>query len=316
MLLAENLRRRGLELRRAAATVLQVNVGFKCNLSCRHCHVEAGPSRQEMMDVPIIDAVIACAGRLRFPMVDVTGGAPELLPGLPRLIEGLARLTPKLSVRTNLVALVLPECTDLMELYRRHGVWIVASLPSINPHQTDAQRGAGVWESSLAALKLLNGLGYGRPGTGLGLDLAVNPTGAFLPPDQVQAEHRFRQDLKRRHNITFNNLFTFANVPLGRFRAWLESSGNLGAYRKKIEESFNPCTIPHLMCRTTVSVDWQGFVYDCDFNLAAGLHHCGKRIHLSELRELPREGTPIPIADHCYACTAGAGFTCSGSILQ
>jgi radical SAM/Cys-rich protein len=316
MLLAETLQERGIELRRASATILQINVGFKCNLACRHCHVEAGPSRREMMDVPTIEAVIAAAGRLQFQIIDITGGAPELLPGLPRLIAGLAPLAPKLLVRTNLVALALPEFTNLMELYKRHGVCIVASLPSINPGQTDAQRGIGVLERSVSALKLLNGLGYGIEGSGLKLDLAVNPTGAFLPPDQTQAEKRFRQDLERKHKIAFNDLFTFANVPLGRFRNWLEKSGNLGAYRKKIEESFNPSTIQHLMCRTTVSVDWQGFLYDCDFNLAAGLHHCGKKKHVSELTELPPEGTPIPIADHCYACTAGTGFTCSGSILR
>jgi len=315
MLLAETLRKRGIELRRAAATALQINVGFKCNLTCRHCHVEAGPSRREMMEARTIEAVIACAGRLPFQTIDITGGAPEFLPGLPRLIAGLAPLAPKLMVRTNLVALARPEFNDLIELYRRHRVWIVASLPSINPAQTDAQRGEGVWERSIAALKLLNGLGYGRQGAGLGLDLAVNPTGAFLPSDQAQAECRFRQDLERKHNITFTSLFTFANVPLGRFRTWLERSGNLGAYLRKIEASFNPCTIPHLMCRTTVSVDWQGFLYDCDFNLAAGLHHCGKKNHITRLAELPPEGTPIPCADHCYACTAGAGFTCGGSIM-
>jgi len=316
MLIAETFRKRGIELRRAAATALQVNVGFKCNLTCRHCHVEAGPLRREMMDARTIEAVIACAGRLPFQTIDITGGAPELLPGLPRLITGLAPLVPKLMVRTNLVALSRPEFADLIELYRRHRVWIVASLPSTSPAQTDAQRGPGVWERSIAALRLLNGLGYGREDTGLGLDLAVNPTGAFLPADQAQAERRFRQELERKHNVTFTSLFTFANVPLGRFRSWLAGSGNLGAYLEKIEASFNPCTIPHLMCRTTVSVDWEGFLYDCDFNLAAGLYHCGRTKHVSELAELPPEGTPIPIADHCYACTAGAGFTCGGSIAS
>jgi radical SAM/Cys-rich protein len=312
----ETLRKRGIELRRTATTTLQINVGFKCNLACRHCHVEAGPSRREMMESRTIEAVIACAGRLHFQAIDITGGAPELLPGLPRLISGLAPLTSKLLVRTNLVALARPEFVGLIDFYRRNGVGIVASLPSINPDQTNGQRGAGVFERSVAALKLLNGFGYGRQKSGLGLDLAVNPTGAFLPADQAQAERRFRLDLERKHNIEFSSLFTFANVPLGRFRTWLEGSGNLGPYLKKIEESFNPCTVPHLMCRTTVSVDWQGFLYDCDFNLAAGLHHCGKKKHVSELAELPPEGTSIPIADHCYACTAGAGFTCSGSILQ
>ena len=309
MTFRETLENHGLQLRRAQSTALQINVGFKCNLACRHCHLEAGPERRELMDARTIEAVIACAGRLPWQTIDITGGAPELLPDLPRLIAGLAPLVPKLMVRTNLVAIAPPEFTDLIELYRRHRVSIVASLPSTSPVQTDAQRGAGVWERSIAALKLLNALGYGRDGSGLTLDLVANPTGAFLPAKQAQAESRFQQDLKRKQDVTFTNLFTFANVPLGRFRAWLGSSGNLGAYLKRLEDSFNPCTIPRLMCRTTVSVDWQGFLYDCDFNLAAGLHHSERRKHVSELAELPPEGAPIAVDNHCYACAAGPGFT-------
>jgi radical SAM/Cys-rich protein len=163
-------------------------------------------------------------------------------------------------------------------------------------------------------LQRLNRLGYGVDGSGLELDLAANPSGAFLPPAQAQAERRFRVDLLRRFGITFNSLFTFANVPLGRFRRWLESSGNLDAYRERLEGSFNPVTLPGLMCRTFISVDWDGYLYDCDFNLAAGLHHSERRAHISELAELPPEGTAIPTGEHCYACTAGAGFTCGGSI--
>ena len=309
MTFREKLENHGLELRRAAANTLQINVGFKCNLVCRHCHLEAGPERQELMNAQTIEAVIACARHLPFRTIDITGGSPELLPDLPRLITGLAPLTPKLIVRTNLVAIARPEFTDLIELYRRHRIAIVASLPSTSPGQTDAQRGAGVWEKSIAGLKLLNVLGYGREGTGLTLDLVANPAGAFLPADQAQAERKFQRDLALKHGLTFTNLFTFANVPLGRFRAWLECSGNLGAYLKKLEDSFNPCTIPHLMCRTMISVDWQGFVYDCDFNLAAGLQHSRIGKHISELAELPLEGTPIAVDDHCYACTAGPGFT-------
>jgi radical SAM/Cys-rich protein len=309
MTFREKLENHGLALRRAIANTLQINVGFKCNLVCRHCHLEAGPERPELMNAQTIDAVIACARRLPFRIIDITGGSPELVPDLPRLITGIAPLTPKLIVRTNLVAIARPEFTELIELYRRHRISIVASLPSTSPVQTDAQRGAGVWEKSIAALKLLNALGYGREGTGLTLDLVANPAGAFLPPDQAQAERKFKRDLALKHDLTFTNLFTFANVPLGRFRAWLEGSGNLGAYLKKLEESFNPCTIPQLMCRTMVSVDWQGFVYDCDFNLAAGLQHSKIRKHVSELAELPPEGAPIAVDNHCYACTAGPGFT-------
>jgi radical SAM/Cys-rich protein len=182
-------------------------------------------------------------------------------------------------------------------------------LPAANAAQTEAQRGGGVWEASIAMLQRLNGLGYGMAGSGLELDLVANPTGAFLPAPQGEAEKRFRRDLERRYAISFNHLYTFANVPLGRFRAWLERSGNLDAYLARLEGSFNPCTLPGLMCRSLLSVNWGGFIYDCDFNLAAGLHHGGQRTHIAQLSELPAEGTPIPVDDHCFACTAGSGFS-------
>ena len=158
-------------------------------------------------------------------------------------------------------------------------------------------------------IRRLNGLGYGVAGSSLELDLVSNPTGAFLPAPQGEAEKRFRLDLERRYAISFNHLYTFANAPLGRFRAWLERSGNLDAYLSRLEGSFNPCTLPGLMCRSLISVNWDGFIYDCDFNLAAGLHHGEQRIHISQLSELPAAGTPIPVGDHCFACTAGSGFT-------
>jgi radical SAM/Cys-rich protein len=309
MTFKEKLENNGLVLRRGQAAVLQINVGFRCNLACRHCHLEAGPHRQEMMDARTIEAVVACARRLSFGTIDITGGAPELLPDLSGFIAELAPLAPRLIVRTNLVAAARPEFADLMELYRRHRVSITASLPSTSPMQTDAQRGAGVWQKSIAALKLLNSFGYGMPRSGLTLDLVANPTGAFLPANQAQAERKFRNDLGSKHDVVFTNLFTFANVPLGRFRVWLEASGNLTAYLKKLEDNFNPCTIPRLMCRTTVSVDWQGFLYDCDFNMAAGLYLSGNRKRISELAQLPLEGAPIAVDNHCYACTAGPGFT-------
>ncbi len=309
MTFKEKLENHGLELLRAAAAVLQINVGFKCNLACRHCHLESGPKRSEMMELRTIEAVIACAGRMSFGTIDITGGAPELLPDLPWLVEELARLTPRLILRTNLIALARPELAHLVDLYSRNRVAIVASLPSASSAQTDAQRGSGVWGESISALRLLNAIGYGREGTGLTLDLVSNPAGAFLPASQAQSERKFRHDLGIKHGIAFTNLYTFANVPLGRFRTWLEVSGNLDAYLKKLEDSFNPCTVEQLMCRTTLSVDWQGFLYDCDFNLAARLYHSGSKKHISELPGLPMEGASIAVGDHCYACTAGPGFT-------
>ena len=177
-------------------------------------------------------------------------------------------------------------------------------------------RGSGVGGKSVEILQHLNASGYGITGSGLMLDIAVNPTGAFLPLSQGQTEERFRKELLRKYGVTFNNLLTFTNVPLGRFRNWLESSGNLEAYLVKLQERFNPCTVAGLMCCSLISVDWDGYVYDCDFNIAANLPHSGKRRHISTLTELPREGTPISIGDHCFACTAGAGFTCGGSITS
>lgn len=305
----ETLERHGLELQKGRTTTLQINVGRACDLACRHCHLEAGPARSELMSAETVEEAIACAGRLSFDNADITGGAPELLPSLPRLITGLATLVKKLTVRTNLTALSRPESASLPELYQRHNVAIIASLPATNAGQTEAQRGSGVWEKSIAMLRLLNGLGYGREGSGLELDLASNPSGAFFPAEQAQAERKFRHDLERRYHIGFTSLFTFTNSPLGRFCDWLETSGNLEAYRDKLERAFNPCTIGGLMCRSLISVDWDGFLYDCDFNVAADLPHGTRKTHVRELFELPLQGTPIPVGDHCYACAAGSGFT-------
>ncbi|NVN89309.1 MAG: arsenosugar biosynthesis radical SAM protein ArsS [Desulfuromonadales bacterium] len=299
----------GLELTRAETTTLQINVGLVCDLACRHCHLEAGPCRSETISAETVDDVIACARRFSFATVDITGGAPELSPHLPRLITALAPLTPRLIVRSNLTALMQPWAAALPELYRDHRVIIAASLPAANASQTEAQRGSGVWGHCIDMLGKLNRIGYGVPGSGLELDLVANPGGAFLPANQAQAERKFRQDLGRRHAITFSNLFTFANSPLGRFHTWLERSGNLEGYQRKLTESFNPSAVSGLMCRSLLSVDWNGFLYDCDFNLAAGLHHGAQRMHISELSRLPEQGAPIAVGNHCYACTAGAGFT-------
>ena len=305
----ETLERHGLQLTRGETRVLQVNVGLVCDLSCRHCHLEAGPHRDEMMDRETMDAVIDCARRFRFESIDLTGGAPELVPDLERLVRSLVPLTDRLVVRTNLVALNSGKGAELCELYRELGVALVASLPASNASQTEAQRGEGVWKESVETLKRLNALGYGMPESPLKLDLVSNPSGAYLPPPQQQAEQKFRSDLSRRHGISFHSLYTFANVPLGRFRSFLERSGNLEGYQAKLADGFNPCSIAGLMCRYQLSVDWRGRLYDCDFHLAQGVWHGGRETHVSALTELPSPGTPIPAADHCFACTVGAGFT-------
>jgi radical SAM/Cys-rich protein len=305
----QTLFQHGLELNRGSTTTLQINVGLACDLACRHCHLDAGPHRTELMSTETVEAVIACAKRIRFETIDITGGAPELLPQLPYLVERLAQLTSRLIVRSNLTALARPEYSALPDLYRCHQVVIVASLPAVNASQSESQRGNGTWNTCIAMLRRLNELGYGVEGSGLELDLVANPTGAFLPSGQSQTEHRFHQELQRRYNIDFNNLFTFANVPLGRFRTWLERSGNLDGYLLKLEESFNPCTLPGLMCRSLISVDWNGFIYDCDFNLSLGMYHGEQQKHISQLDALPLQGISIPVGDHCFSCTAGSGFT-------
>ena len=305
---AETLSRHGLSLRRGRTNTLQINVGLLCNLACRHCHLEAGPHRPEIMSPATMEAVIAYATRVPFETIDVTGGAPELVFHLQYFLARLAELTPKLMVRTNLVALQSAAAAGLMDLFQELRVRLVASLPSTNAAQADAQRGQGVWERSLEVLRLLNNLGYGRPETGLELDLAVNPAGAFLPADQGQTEKRYQQDFEKK-GILFSRLFTFTNVPLGRFRRWLEASGNLESYLQMLVTRCNPGAVGGLMCRSLISVSWDGYLYDCDFNLATGLHHGKTKMHVSELQDLPAEGTVIPTGEHCYACTAGAGFT-------
>jgi radical SAM/Cys-rich protein len=306
---ADALERRGLSLVRGEITTLQVNTGYLCNLRCRHCHLEAGPGRKEIMSRETMAAVVSFARRFPFRAIDITGGAPELVSDLPFLIEGLAPLAPRLMLRTNLSALSGAARESLLALCVAQRVVLVASFPSTNPSQADAQRGAGVTETAIAVLKKLNAAGYGVEGTGLELDLVSNPVGAFLPVFQESAERKFRQDLSRKWGIAFNHLYTFANVPLGRFRTGLQRAGNYERYMNTLVEAFNPSAVEGLMCRTLLSVSWEGFLYDCDFNLAAGRFSGDRKIHVSDVGELPRPGAPIAIGDYCYACAAGSGFT-------
>lgn len=305
----QTLDRHGMTLCRDRVQTLQVNVGRLCDLTCKHCHVEAGPARTEVMGRDTMQAVIDFADRHRFEVIDITGGAPELVPEIAFLLRGLAPLTGKLMLRTNLTALSIPERAPLLELLLELNVTLVASFPSTSPSQADGQRGKGVTDVAVAMLQRLNELGYGRPDSGLELHLVSNPTGAFLPADQAAAEQKFKADAQRKWGVVFNALYTFANMPLGRFRSWLERSGNLGGYMETLEKGFNPCTVNGLMCRSLLSVDWDGLLYDCDLNLAAGIPLGGKPLHVSECQEPPPEGSPIATGDHCFACTAGSGFT-------
>lgn len=303
------LSRRQLTLTRDRTSTLQINVGKLCNQACRHCHLEAGPEAAEIMDGKTAAEVIAFARRGRFSVIDITGGAPEMNPEIEKLLNELAPLAPRILLRSNLTALADAGRRHLMDLCRALGVVLVASLPATNAAQTDSMRGNGVWERSLTVLRELNELGYGRQGTGLELDLVSNPSGGFLPPSQSPAEMKFRRDLEKRYGILFNHLYALANVPLGRFRRWLMDSGNWDGYMQRLTSSFNPATIEGLMCRTLVSVSWDGILYDCDFNQAGGLPLGGHRTHVSEMEGPPAPGAPVAVADHCYACTAGSGFT-------
>jgi len=306
---AAALERHGFSLVRGGITTLQVSTGYLCDLRCRHCHLEAGPGRNEVMSRETMTVIVSFARRFPFQVIDITGGAPELVPDLPFLIEGLAPLAPRLMLRTNLSALRGAGRESLLALCVAHRVVLVASFPSTNPSRADAQRGAGVTEAAIAVLKKLNTAGYGVEGTGLELDLVSNPVGAFLPVFQTSAERKFRQDLLRKWGITFNHLYTFANVPLGRFREWLLGTGNYERYLKMLADSFNPSAVERLMCRTLLSVSWDGFLYDCDFHLAVGRPNEDRMVHVSDVRELPPPGAPIATGDYCYACTAGSGFT-------
>jgi radical SAM/Cys-rich protein len=305
----QTLAKHALKLERGKTTTLQINVGLLCNQFCRHCHLDAGPHRPEIMGAQTAEEVIAYAERSGFDIVDITGGAPELNPNIGTLIERLSSLAPRLMIRSNLSALEEQKRDEWTELLKDHRVVIVASFPSYNEAQSDSQRGRGAFQVSIDALRKLNAMGYGQGRTGLELDLVANPTGAFLPTPQGQMEQRFREVLKKEWGIVFDHLYSFANVPLGRFRQWLLQSGNLESYLQRLASNFNLCAVEGLMCRTLVSVSWEGYLYDCDFNLARDLSMGSRRIHVSHMQGPPEPGSPIAVGDHCYTCTAGAGFT-------
>jgi len=305
----ENLEDNGLDLTRTHCTTLQVNVGRLCNQICSHCHLDAGPSRKEVMNGRTVNDVIELAGRFNFKTIDITGGAPEMNPHIQTLVSKLAPLCKTLILRSNLTAIAEKEGEELLQLISDKKVTIVASFPSLNEAQSETQRGKNSFATSINTIRKLNSLGYGLPGTGLELNLVSNPTGAFLPSPQEEIEKRFHQMLARRWGLSFNSLYTFANVPLGRFLTWLENSGNLESYALKLASNFNPCTLDGLMCRSLISVSWDGYLFDCDFNQALNLFMGGRKTYISELQVLPAPRESIAVSEHCYTCTAGSGFT-------
>ncbi len=304
----------GHSLRRGALRVLQVNLGKVCNQACRHCHVDAGPARTESMTGDTADEVADALRRLRPAVLDLTGGAPELNPHFRRLVEDARGLGIHVMDRCNLTVLEVPGQEGLADFLSEHRVEVVASLPCYGEEAVDAQRGPGVFETSLRGLRRLNALGYGEPGSGLVLNLGFNPQGASLPPPQASLEAEYRRELDRRHGIRFNRLFTLANMPIQRFAEALRREGRYHEYLGLLAAAFNPATVDGLMCRDTVSVSWDGRLYDCDFNQMLELPLAAPPRFLRDLRLELLEDTGVAVGPHCFGCTAGAGSSCGGAL--
>lgn len=285
--------------------VLQMNIGRKCNLLCKHCHVNAGPARTEEMSKEVMDACLTFAKEQNIATIDITGGAPEMNPHLEYLIEESSRSCNHVIIRTNLVILLEEEYEQLMEVYEKNKVEIVCSLPYYRAAEMDKVRGEGSFDKAIEVIKHLNAIGYGR-NPELVLNMVYNPAGAFFPPDQEAMEKEYKQKLSQDFGIEFNSLYTLYNNPMGRFGAFLQRSGNLKRYMKKLFDAFNADTVGALMCRTQISVDYDGQLYDCDFNLAAGIPVVGNQ-KIFDVTGKPYQVRKIRMDKHCYACTAGAG---------
>ena len=308
-------------LRRGRPGTLQVNLGYRCNQSCSHCHVNAGPSRTEMMDAATIALVPAVLQARNLNTLDLTGGAPELHPGFRALVSEARQLGATVIDRCNLTILSEPGQEDLARFLANQGVTVVASLPCYSAANVDQQRGDGVFARSIEGLRQLNALGYGIEGSGLDLDLVYNPQGPTLPPPQAALEADYRRELDTHFGLRFNRLYTITNMPIQRFAAVLRQQGRLENYMDLLRSSHNPSNLEQVMCRSTISVDWQGYLYDCDFNQMLGLPMTGlaageasPRRHLRELLEHDPADEPIAVADHCFGCTAGAGSSCGGAL--
>jgi radical SAM/Cys-rich protein len=313
----EQLKAHGTELRAGAIETLQVNLGKLCNQACKHCHVDASPGRTEIMTRETIEQVILALHKFRFQTLDITGGAPELNPSFRYLVAEARALGTHVMVRHNLTVMFEPGQEDLPAFFRASEVEVISSLPYFLEQQTDAQRGRGVFEKSIAALQRLNATGYGLDASGLTLNLVYNPVGAFLPPAQSSIEADFKRELLARHNVSFNHLYTITNMPIKRFLDYLRRSGNEERYMRKLVESFNPGAIEGLMCRSLVSVDWRGLLYDCDFNQMLELRVAPELPQtISEFEAEKFAGRSIQTGAHCFGCTAGAGSSCGGAVVK
>ncbi len=303
-------------LRAVRVDTLQINVGKRCNQACKHCHVDAGPNRTEEMSRKTAQEVIAAMKRNPgIGTLDMTGGAPELNANFRYLVESAKALGRHVIDRCNLTVLFVPGQEDTAQFLADNQVEVVASLPYYLADRTDAQRGGGVFEESVDGLRLLNSLGYGQPGSGLDLNLVYNPTGAFLPPAQAAIEAEYKSEMAKRYGIVFNYLYTITNMPIARFKHFLERTGNYAPYMDKLTAAFNPDAAANVMCRSLISVSYDGFLYDCDFNQMLALpvtSGCPK--HIRDMDAAALERRTIAVGDHCLGCTAGAGSSCGGAV--
>jgi len=293
--------------------ILQINVGYRCNLECRHCHVEAGPQRPEIMTRETMEQCLKVFQNHPIPTVDITGGSPELHPNFKWFLNECVALKRRVLVRSNGTILLEKEHEGLFDFYSDNRIEVVLSLPHVDPRVTDRQRGEGVFERLIEVMRRLNKRGYGRDGSGLILDLVHNPAGAYLPGSQTSLESLYKEAFREKYGLNFNHLFCITNMPIGRYRDYLLRTGNYEDYMKTLVRAFNPASLKGIMCKTTVSVGWDGMLYDCDFNQALGLtidHSAPHHISAFEMGQLAAR--QIVVGDHCYGCTAGSGSSCQG----
>ena len=301
-------------IRRSKLSDLQINLGYLCNQACEHCHVEAGPKRTEMMSQETMRKIVHWAKENEVKSVDITGGAPEMIPGFRTFCDQLLALGISITSRCNLTVLFEPGMEGLAQWYADRNIRLVCSLPCYTPQNVDKQRGKGVFGKSIKGLQALNAAGYGRERNKL-IDLVYNPIGPVLPPSQQSLQMDYKERLKNDFDIDFNSLLTLTNLPVKRFEHFLSRTGQLQSYMQLLVDNFNPTTVEPLMCRHLISVDWQGYVYDCDFNqmLELPLAATGRK-QLWEIDSTKLENAPITVGKHCFGCTAGAGSSCGGSL--
>lgn len=300
-------------LRPSALKVLQINVGKLCNQTCRHCHVDAGPDRSEVMTRETMQQCLDALAKTDIEVVDITGGAPELNPHFRWFVQEVRALGRRVMDRCNLTILETPSHRDLPEFFAEHEVEVVCSLPHYARLSTDRQRGDGVYEKSIRALARLNGVGYGAGDPGRRLVLVTNPVGAFLPGEQAALEREWKRELERRHGVRFDALFCITNMPISRFLEWLIESDNLSGYMDELTRAFNPAAAQGVMCRDTISVGWDGTLYGCDFNQMLDMKVKEAPTHVRDFDLAALEARPIAMDRHCFGCTAGAGSSCGGS---